>query len=318
MLTIGLTGGIGAGKSTASRALADLGAVVIDADAIARDVVAPGTAGLEAVVDAFGPEVLLDDGSLDRRALAGIVFEDPVARKLLDAIIHPLVYQESARLQRAAPREAIVVQDIPLIVENKVAPRYHLVIVIAASEKTRLRRLLGKGSMTEAEALARIRSQAQDAARQAAADVWLKNEGSPQELVAALKTLWRERLVPFNENLLAGRPAPGGGEVRPPDRDWPVQAARLAARIKFGAGDLVRAVRHTGPTSRAEPSVDVLELEVDVRDQGDAELLRPVLVAAGFPAEPGTNLRYGNADPGRPARVILKPGGGGVGGGTYR
>lgn len=317
MLTIGLTGGIGAGKSTASRAFAELGAVVIDADAIARDVVAPGTAGLSAVVDAFGPEVLLPDGSLDRAALAAVIFEDPVSRKLLDAITHPLVYQETARLQRAAPREAIVVQDIPLIVENKVAPRYHLVVVVGASEKTRLRRLVGKG-LSEADALARIRSQADDAARHAAADVWLKNEGTPQDLAAAVRSLWRGRLLPFNENLLAGRTASGGGEVRPPDRDWPAQAARLAARIRFGAGDLVRAVRHTGPTSRAEPSVDVLELEVDVRDQGDAELLRPVLFAAGFPAEPGTNLRYGNADPGRPARVILKPGGARVSGGTYR
>jgi dephospho-CoA kinase len=318
VLSIGLTGGIGAGKSTAAQTFRDLGAVVIDADAIARDVLAPGTAGLESVVDAFGTEVLLEDGSLDRRKLAARVFDDPVERRLLNAITHPLVYQEIARLVRAAPREAIIVQDIPLIVENAVAPRYHLVVVVAANERMRLKRLVGSGRMTEPEALARIHAQAEDAARRAVADVWLKNEGTAAELRATVENLWRDRLVPFNENLLNGRVASGGGQVRSPDRDWPAQAARLAARIKFGAGDLVRAVRHVGPTSRGEPSVDVIELEVDVRDEGDAELLGPVLAAAGFLPEPGSRLRYGNADPGRPARVILKPGGARVSGGTYR
>lgn len=318
MLSIGLTGGIGAGKSSAAQTFRDLGAIVIDADAIARDVVAPGTAGLSAVVDAFGPEVLREDGSLDRRLLASRVFEDPVERKLLGALTHPLVYQEIAQQVRAAPREAIIVQDIPLIVENGVAPRYHLVVVVAANERLRIRRLASSGRMTKSEAAARIRAQADDAARRAVADVWLKNEGTPAEFRAAIEALWRERLAPFNNNLLNGKVAPGGGPVRAPDRDWPADAARLAARIRFGAGDLVRAVRHVGPTSRGEPSVDVIELEVDVRDEGDAELLGPVLVAAGFLPEPGTRVRYGNADPGRPARVLLKPGGGRVSRGTYR
>lgn len=318
MLNIGLTGGLGAGKSAVAAIFKELGAVVIDADAIARDVVAPGTAGLDAVVDAFGEEVLLPDGSLDRRALAARVFEDPAARKLLGAITHPLVYQESARLQRAAPREAIVVNDIPLIVENGVAARYHLCIVVAAPERTRLKRAVARGTMTEEDALARMRAQADDSARRAAADVWLRNEGTAAELRATVETMWRERLVPFNENLLAGRVARGGGPVRHPDREWPAQAGRLAARIKFGAGELVRGVRHTGPTSRAEPSVDVIELEVDVRDPGDAQLLRPVLAAAGFFPEPGATVRYGSADPGRPARLLIRPARAGVGGATYR
>lgn len=317
MLNIGLTGGLGAGKSAVSRLFTDLGALVIDADQIARDVVAPGSAGLDALVDAFGEEFLLPDGSLNRKALASRVFEDTAARKLLGAITHPLVYQETARLQRAAPREAIVVNDIPLIIENGVAARYHLCIVVAAPEKLRLKRVVARG-MAEEDALARMRAQADDAARRAAADVWLRNEGSPAELRAVLETMWRERLMPFNENLLSGRVAPGGGPVVAPDRDWPAQAARLAARVKFGAGELVLAVRHSGPTSRGEPWVNVIELDVDVRDFGDAELLRPVLAAAGFFPEPGATVRYGSADPGRPARLLIRPARAGVSGGTYR
>ncbi len=315
---IGLTGGLGAGKSSVSQTFGELGAVVVDADKIAREALAPGTPGIEAVEEIFGAEVIAPDGTLDRPALAKIVFSDPAARKLLNALTHPFVYQESTRLQRAAPRGAIVVHDIPLIIENGVASRYHLVVVVHASERTRVRRVMKGRGLSEADALARIRSQADDDARRAAADVWLKNEGSGAELRAAAGNLWFDRLVPFNDNMLAGRVAAGGGEVRPPDRDWPAQAARLAARIRFVAGGIVQAIRHTGPTSRGEAAVDVIDLEVDVRDQGEAEHLRPILVAAGFPAEPGSALRHGSADPGRPARVLIRPRGGGVGGGTYR
>jgi dephospho-CoA kinase len=315
---IGLTGGLGAGKSSVSRTFAELGAIIIDADEIARDVLAPGTPGIEAVEEIFGAEVIAPDGSLDRAALAKIVFNDPASRKLLNAITHPLVYQESTRLQRAAPRGAIVVHDIPLIIENGVAPRYHLVVVVHASERTRVRRVVKGRGLSEADALARIRAQADDDTRRAAADVWFRNEGTEAELRSAAGNLWHDRLVPFNDNMLAGRVAPGGGEVRPPDRDWPAQAARLAARIRFVAGGIVQAIRHTGPTSRGEAAVDVIDLEVDVRDQGEAEHLRPILVAAGFPAEPGSALRHGSADPGRPARVLIRPRGAGVGGGTYR
>lgn len=196
MLTVGLTGGIGSGKSTASAELARLGAVVIDADRIARAVVEPGTPGLAAVVDEFGDGVLAPDGSLDRAALAARVFGDPAALARLGAITHPLVAEESRRLQAAAPGDAVVVHDVPLIVENGLADRYDLVVVVGADEDTRVRRLTAHRGMSEEDARARIRSQADDAARRAVADVWLDNSGTPEELRDAVGRLWRERLMP--------------------------------------------------------------------------------------------------------------------------
>ncbi|MFH5822778.1 dephospho-CoA kinase [Georgenia sp. AZ-5] len=205
MLKIGLTGGIGAGKSTAARELARLGAVVIDADRIARDVVEPGTPGLAAVVAAFGPGILRADGSLDRAALGRLVFADPDARRRLGEITHPLVGRESARREAAAPQEAIVVHDVPLIVENGLAGRYNLVVVVGADEDVRVGRLVRDRGMTREEALARVRAQATDEQRRAVADVWLDNSGTPEELVQQVHRLWEERLVPENERLLATR-----------------------------------------------------------------------------------------------------------------
>ena len=196
MLTVGLTGGIGSGKSTASAELARLGAVVVDADQLARAVVAPGTPGLTAVVAEFGDGVLAPDGSLDRAALAARVFGDPAALARLGAITHPLVAEESRRLQAAAPADAVDVHDVPLIVENGLADRYDLVVVVGADEDTRVRRLTALRGMSEEDARARIRSQADDAARRAVADVWLDNSGTPAELRDAVGRLWRERLVP--------------------------------------------------------------------------------------------------------------------------
>jgi dephospho-CoA kinase len=196
MLTVGLTGGIGSGKSTVSAELARLGAVVIDADRLARDVVAPGTPGLAAVVAEFGDDVLAPDGSLNRAALAARVFADPVALERLSAITHPLIAAESRRLQAAAPEDAVVVHDVPLIVENGLADRYDIVVIVGADEGLRVERLMTHRGMSEEDARARIRTQADDAARRAVADVWLDNSGTPEELLDAVGRLWRERLAP--------------------------------------------------------------------------------------------------------------------------
>lgn len=197
MLTVGLTGGIGSGKSTVSRELARLGAVVIDADEVARDVVAPGTPGLAAVVDAFGPEVLTSDGSLDRAALARIVFADPEALRRLGELTHPLVAAESARRAALAPEDAVVVHDVPLIVENGLADAYDLVVVVGAAEAVRLDRLVRARGMSRADALARIRAQADDDARRAVADVWLENEGTEEDLRREVTRLWERTLRPL-------------------------------------------------------------------------------------------------------------------------
>jgi dephospho-CoA kinase len=207
MLLIGLTGGIAAGKSTASNWLRAAGAQVIDADLIAREVVEPGSPGLAAIRDHFGPGVIKEDGSLDRAALGGIVFADEQARKALEQITHPLIGRRTEECIAAAPVDGITVYDMPLLVEGGLTARYHLVMVVSAPQQIRVDRMVRDRGMTAEAARARMAAQATDQARRAAADIWLENDDSPRELEERLATVWRERLAPFNENLLSGRPA---------------------------------------------------------------------------------------------------------------
>lgn len=193
---VGLTGGIGAGKSAVAARLAELGAVVIDADQLARAVVAPGTEGLAEVVAAFGSAVLDADGALDRPALGRLVFGDDEARRRLEAIVHPRVRARTGELVAAAAPDAIVVNDVPLLVEAGLAPAYDLVIVVLADEATRLSRLRRDRGMTEEEARARIRAQATDEQRRAVADIVLVNDGTLDDLRAQVDAAWHERLVP--------------------------------------------------------------------------------------------------------------------------
>jgi dephospho-CoA kinase len=195
VLRIGLTGGIGSGKSTVARLLAARGARIVDADRIAREVVEPGTPGLEAVVAAFGPGVLTAEGALDRPALAAVVFADPEARRRLDGIVHPLVRARAAELVAAAPPDAVVVQDVPLLVETGQAGSYDLVLVVQADLDTRVRRLVGRG-VSEEDARARIAAQATDEQRRAVADVVLDNSGTVEELEAQVERFWAERVAP--------------------------------------------------------------------------------------------------------------------------
>jgi len=194
VLRIGLTGGIGSGKSTVSELLAARGAVIVDADRIAREVVEPGTTGLAAVVDAFGEQVLAADGSLDRPALAAVVFSDPAARARLDAIVHPLVRRRSAELVAAAPAGAVVVNDVPLLVETGQAASFDVVLVVEADPEIRVARLVQRG-LTEDDARARIASQASDEQRRAVADVVLDNSGTPEELAEQVDRFWAERVA---------------------------------------------------------------------------------------------------------------------------
>ncbi|MEV0533236.1 dephospho-CoA kinase [Kitasatospora sp. NPDC050463] len=192
MLKIGLTGGIGAGKSEVSRLLAAHGAVIVDSDVIAREVVAPGTEGLKAVVAEFGEGVLRPDGSLDRPALGAVVFADPERLRALNAIVHPLVRARSAELEAAAAPDAVVVHDVPLLAENGLAPLYDLVLVVDAEDEVRIDRLVRLRGMTEQEARARMAAQATRADRLAVADLVIDNSGPLEALAPRVDGVWAE------------------------------------------------------------------------------------------------------------------------------
>ncbi|MGN5378332.1 dephospho-CoA kinase [Streptomyces lasalocidi] len=190
MLKVGLTGGIGASKSEVSRLLVEHGAVLIDADRIAREVVAPGTPGLAAVVEAFGADVLVADGSLDRPRLGAIVFADPEKLAVLNSIVHPLVGLRSRELEEAAAPDAVVIHDVPLLTENGLAPLYDLVIVVDASPETQLDRLVRLRGMTEEDARARMAAQATRAQRRETADILIDNDVPLDTLHKRVADVW--------------------------------------------------------------------------------------------------------------------------------
>ncbi|MDT9687797.1 dephospho-CoA kinase [Streptomyces sp. P9(2023)] len=192
MLKVGLTGGIGAGKSEVSRLLVSYGAVLIDADKIAREVVEPGTPGLAAVVAAFGPEILTEQGTLDRPKLGSVVFADADRLATLNRIVHPLVGARSAELESAAGPDDVVVHDVPLLTENALAPLYDLVVVVDASPETQLDRLVRLRGMAESEARARMAAQATREQRRAIADLVIDNDGPLDALEPQVRKVWDE------------------------------------------------------------------------------------------------------------------------------
>jgi len=191
---VGLTGGIGSGKSTVSALLAEHGAVVIDYDLLAREAVEPGMPALAAIVERFGSSILLPDGTLDRPALGAIVFGDDAARRDLEAITHPAIGELAWARDGAAPEGAVIVHDHPLLVEVGLAGFVDLVVVVDVPEEIQVDRLVRLRGMTEADALARIAAQSSRDDRLAAADIVLDNSGLPDELAAAVNALW-ERLT---------------------------------------------------------------------------------------------------------------------------
>jgi dephospho-CoA kinase len=191
MIQIALTGGIASGKSVVGNRLVELGAVLIDADTIAREVVRPGTPGLARIVDEFGAGVLAADGTLDRPALAAIVFADPARRAALNAITHPLIDARARELVAVAPKDAVVVHDIPLLAEGtRKGEGFDLVVVVHAPVETRLRRMINDRGMTRQEAQQRIDAQASDADRLALADVVIENDGELADTLRQVDELW--------------------------------------------------------------------------------------------------------------------------------
>ena len=192
MLRVGLTGGIGAGKSEVSRRLASYGAVVIDADAVAREVVAPGTPGLAEVVQAFGPEVLRSDGTLDRDRLGELVFADESLRMKLNAITHPRVGERMAELERQAGGAPVIVHDVPLLAENHLAGSFDEVVVVDVPPRIQAERLARERGMSRDQAEARMGAQASREERLAIATIVVDNSGSLAELDREVGELWTE------------------------------------------------------------------------------------------------------------------------------
>jgi dephospho-CoA kinase len=324
---VGLTGGIGAGKSAVARALTGHGAALVDADRVAREVVEPGTPGLAAVVEAFGSEVLRSDGALDREALGRRVFGDDDARRRLNGLLHPLIGVRTLELAAAAQeqRAPVLVHDVPLLVENGLAPGYHLVVVVEAPLADRLHRLVALRGMPEDDARARIAAQADDTARREVADAVLHNGAKLAALAEQVRGLWSSRLLPYADNVRAGRMAERGGpRLVPPDPDWDRQGRRLGERLRGLCGGRAVRVEHVGSTAvQGLPAKDVVDLQVEVADRETAEALAGPLAEGGFPRREdvdGDPVRaeldpdpdqywkrlHRSADPGRAANVHVR------------
>jgi dephospho-CoA kinase len=301
MITVAVTGGIGSGKSTVSRTLGDRGAVVIDSDQLAREVVAPGTPGLAAIAASFGPGMIDAAGALDRPALAAVVFADPASRAVLEGITHPLVRARFAELQRQAPSDAVVVNDIPLLTTLPAAASFHLVVGVQAAAQVRVERLIGRG-LAESDARARMAAQLTDDQRAALCDVVLSNDGGPDALAAAVDDLWLGRLRPFEENIRTGRPAPRGGiALVDPQARWAADGERLAARVSAASGGA--RVDHIGSTAiPGMPAKDVIDLQLTVESLSAADELTAPLTAAGFPERLGVDRDVPQPADGGPAR----------------
>lgn len=321
MLRIGLTGGIGAGKSTVSSTFSDQGAVVVDGDVISREVVEPGTDGLAALVEAFGSEILLPDGALNRPALAAVAFSDDEKRATLNGIVHPLVGARRAELIAAASPDAVVVEDIPLLVESQMASMFPLVVIVNADEELRVARLIEYRGFSEADARARIAAQATEEQRRVVADVWLDNSGSADDLKRRALGLWNDRILPFAQNVRDGQAARYQWELVPFRTEWPAQAQRIVNRLQTACGSKALRIDHVGST--AVPGLeakDVIDIQVTVASLDVADELATALADAGYPRNehvtadtPHTDdpalwqkRLHGAADPGRPANVHLR------------
>ncbi|WP_209324843.1 dephospho-CoA kinase [Brevibacterium renqingii] len=318
MLRIGLTGGIGAGKSTVSEMLVEHGAVLIDADRIAREVVAPGEPLLPRLAEAFGPEIIDAEGGLDRVRLAAAAFADAASTARLNGLMHPAIRDRTAAHFARHAEAAIVVHDVPLLVENSMTPAYHLNLLVDVPAEVRLRRLMDSRGMDRDDAEARITRQAEDWQRRAACDVIIDNSGPIESTRDRVRELIDDRIGPFAANLSQRRPAPRGRLelTDPADKDWAGEAERVMAKLRHGT-DAEFAVEHIGSTSvPGLPAKDVVDLQLLVPDLATAERLAPRLAELGYPGgELADHLGEGgsegkwfhkNSDPGRAVNLHVR------------
>ena len=306
-MMVGLTGGIGAGKSTVTAVLAEAGAVIVDADRIAREVVEPGTPGLAMLVAEFGEQILGDDGALDRAALAALAFVDADRTAALNAITHPLIGERTAELFGTAPSDAIVVHDMPLLVEGGMTPGYNLVVVVDTPAEVRLQRLVEQRGMPEGDARARMARQATDEQRRAVADVLIDNSGERGAVTDLTRSLVDSRLLPFEHNLRTATPVIGDRTVVPFRPEWEAEAERAIARLRHAVGELATRIDHVGPTSVGGlDAPDIIDIQITVRDEAGVDSTLQALAEAGWVRDlssPRPLLHW--CDPARPLEVSV-------------
>lgn len=320
MLRIGLTGGIGAGKSTVSATFADCGGVIVDGDVIAREVVEPGTEGLTQLVEAFGEDILQADGSLNRPALAAKAFVDDEQRAKLNGVVHPLVARRRQEILDSVHQDAVVVEDIPLLVETGMAPFFPLVVVVSADEETRVERLIKRG-MDEADARARIKAQAPEEQRRAIADVLLDNSGSQGELVERARDLWYNRVLPLAHNIRTRECAPRIYQLVPYRPAWADDASRIIKRLQMACGEKALRIDHIGSTAvEGMDAKDVIDIQITVASLDIADEINGALADVGFPRIDHITADWSHtedpalwrkrihcaADPGRPANIHIR------------
>jgi dephospho-CoA kinase len=320
MLRIGLTGGIGAGKSTVSATFAECGGIIVDGDVIAREVVEPGTEGLAQLVEAFGEDILHPNGELNRPALAAKAFVDDDKRATLNGIVHPLVARRREEILDAVHDDAVVVEDIPLLVETGLAPLFPLVVVVTAPIETRVTRVVARG-MDEADARARIKAQAPEDQRRAIADVLLDNSGSQGELVEKARHLWYNRVLPLAHNIRMRQCVPTVYQLVPYNPTWPEDACRIIKRIEMACGAKALRVDHIGSTAvEGMDAKDVIDIQVTVESLDVADEINDALAKVGYPRieyitadtphteDPALWRKriHCAADPGRPANIHIR------------
>jgi dephospho-CoA kinase len=328
VLRVGLTGGIGSGKSSVAARLRALGAHVVDADAVAREVVEPGTDTLRLIRERFGDTVIRADGTLDRPGLAAIVFGDRDALRALEAITTPAITARVTTLRSEAPGGGVSVFDMPLLVERGLWVHEHLTVVVDVDVDTRVRRLVEQRGLEEGDARARIAAQATDAERRAVADVLIDNNGTPGRLAEVVEALWRERIEPYAVNLRDGirTRRVGRGAVVEADDDWGRRGERVVAKIgaALAPSGVATEVSHIGST--AVPGLiakDVIDVQVGVRHLADADRddVRAAMRDAGYllsegnsgdTPKPGTDPNawgkrfYGGCDPAQVVHVHIR------------
>ena len=318
MLKIGLTGGIGAGKSTVSEILAAHGAAIIDADKIAREVVAPGEPLLDDLAERFGEAIIGDYGGLDRAQLAAAAFVDEQSTAALNALMHPAIRDRTLEHFARHSDAEVVVHDVPLLVENAMTPAYHLNLLVDVPAELRLERLMRARGMTRDDAESRIARQASDEDRYAVCDVIIDNAGTVTATQDRVADLVHDRILPFAENLTAQRRAERGPAVLvdPDGQDWELQAQRIIAKLHHGLGDQFH-IDHIGSTAVPDLAAkDVIDLQMLVPDLDTAHELSDRLAELGYPGKEAvdnfgegqleTKRFHANTDPGRAVNLHVR------------